>query len=355
MTGRISAQLRLIARAQRSLAQRLPTSSDVGCEELKNNQFAGLLTGTYREIAAQPNRENDILSIAAFNPYASLSMLQPKHIQCDFEFPKDDRIYTALDLHQTEGKSWCADCLRKERGGIDFSKGIFNGFRCWRRGGTSGLFGFVHRSSISLKNQVPVHRAKDFLCTPQLQTRIRVEQNQKHKIVSMPVRRKNAGRWARNCNLVLIDVSLEEHAYNDASIEIENILTQQLLASGQILPSRPTRVIASEDSTTLVPRFILSVLSDIHETWLKDGSQGSLGVVGLLVLDNGSSLFQSTTFMTALRTFCDKRSIVFGGVELSKANTGMLQELGLDDEGRPLQMAVFLDTILGLGGVEDGG
>lgn len=354
-SNQITSQLKMIGAAQRKLAYRLPPSSDPGCFELKQNQLKGLLNGSYSTIAMMKPRSVEDVQNNLFNPYSSLSMLGVKRMQCDYDFSETDTFLTALDLHHNSSQSWCEVCVRERDGGVDFEKGIINSFSCWRRSGSSEVFGFVHLSEMHHHDNSLIHHPKGLQTSPELYSKIHVEKQRDQLNVSIPKYDGMPNNWDRTSNLMIINLNLEVRTTSDSSVEIQNILAQQMLTSSHILRSSPKPSRKRNDDGARTAAFILEQLDSIHQVWhTEGGSQDSVGILGILALNRGNSNSSSATLMTGLKSFCRERRINFLHEEWKNAHKSMLSDIGVSELSGDLILILVLDSILDLGGVDDG-
>ena len=96
------------------------------------------------------------------------------------------------------------------------------------------------------------------------------------------------------------------------------------------------------------------MIEDVHRTWILEGaSLKSKGMLGIYMIDNGSELFNSSTFQSSMKTFCDKNDIEFQADSFEDVNRNMLNDVQLKLEPKQFALLLVLDPILDLGGMID--
>ena len=235
----------------------LTESSDNSFEakRFKRKQLESLLIGSQLSIDSDVDDElaSSFLQMPDSGDHSHIAITNVKNIGCDFESITMESEVSVLDAHKKEN-SICDSCSNSKSKQPDFTKGIVNGFSCWRRGQTSRIFGFVSEYKLTTKgNEKTFLEHKKTYTSKEINSLFFGNESLDAKII--------IGReQIRNSMMIMIHINQNDNVESSKVSEIKGLLTQQMLVSKSISVLTEDVKTSHRDHNDQIPEFIQTIL-----------------------------------------------------------------------------------------------
>ena len=340
--------LEQISRCITKLSNRYPSASNFEARELQRLNLRGVLSGEKSNLSYL-HRVPELFNDENMGTLSHLGTISAKRIGCDYSEVFESPNITALDLHISDD-SWCNICLEENNRTIDLKSGQINRYSCWRRGISSGHFGFIVASSLKLsKDRIDV-MIDDIYCSRELEAALYVHS----KFPNVHSTKEN--EFETKSMICTINVNTKLTAENDTYSEIKAVPGQQLLQSKNFKPTEELSSNAYRNRNINIPQYIENLLQEINKKWRLSGSKNRTGIIGLATINNRCEFVDSPVMRTALENYCAENKIKYQSYNLEDLNSSLSEKkLKLTSKNLPLgsfNIVIILDPLIDLGGMQ---
>ncbi len=350
----LNSRLSVLSKSIKQLSLTESADSSFESKEFKKKQLESLLLGNSLGFVSNDSDMEEIntlrtsfLKMSDSEIYTHLGIVNLKKIGCDFEGLSEDSEVSVLDVH-TENVPYCTACAVSSSRKPNFARGIINPFSCWRRGHSSGKFGFASYYELNIANGDTFLTHKGTKTTEEIKSIASGKDNNNSQF--------EVGSKIIGSNmLVLIKINSNRNVESSKLSEIKGILNQQMLVSTNI-----SKVIMESeerkkrDHRDKIPEYVASTLQEIHNKWHLGGpSNNSKGIIGIALVNNQNKYAESGVFQNVLQSFSVKNNVWYEQYELEQVSKMIKQEIGITNLSIPNNcslVCIILDPIVDIGG-----
>ncbi len=330
------------------LSNGYPSSTSFEARELQRLNLRGVLSGEKSNLGSKhkiPKLFND----ENLGTLSHLGTISAKRIGCDYSKVFEMHNTSALDLHILDD-SWCNVCPNETNKSIELKNGQTNPYSCWRRGISSGYFGFIVTSSLKLqKDRVDVV-IDEIYCSKELEAALFISSN----IYNVHSPKEN--EFETTSMICTINVNTKITSDNNAYSEIKSVLGQQLLQSKNFKPAEDISSEAYRNNNVNIPQYVENLLIEVDKKWRLSGSRNRTGIIGLATINNHCELINEPIMKTMLENYCANKNFKYKPYEFEELNKSITdKKLKITDANLPrgsFNLVIILDPLIDLGGVQ---
>ena len=365
----ILSNLTSISRVMKNLSIRFP--QDDAADEYMNSQFKYSLDGGKNHSYAKSNRglnlhesvEEDYhkaqldaseLKEGLTNDYlpreSHLSIISATEVGCHHPEISFSGNLSVISLHNSE--SICNTCTSHFK--IDFLKGDFNPFRCWRRGNRAGRFGFVYRASLrthgdkwTLQKTPDMNRiSSSNLVLASLRYYLSANKTGLRNVKY--IKFKKIDHRLANTMMVVLKISSHVIVENDEVDELKHLLPSQLMVSSHVdMLGKGSKKI----NFVKLPELLSEIAKGVNGKWTNNSmSNQSNGILSICIIHN-----KQEDLVKHIEPVLRQTNIVndsnFSIVESHNISSNVLEEIdGNLAKKEGVSICLILDPIMDIGG-----
>lgn len=271
-----------------------------------------------------------------------LAILSAPEIGCHHPKLASKNTVPVVSLHDSSGL--CNTCPSVFN--IDIENGIFNPYRCWRRGHRAERFGFVY--NIGLQNVsdewiINNNKRHNKISSTQLVlASLRSEFSRKSE--NAEIKFELLDKRMASAMMVVIKIQLKKVSQYDEVDEIKSILPAQMLVSSHV---EIDSAFSNSVNTEKLPEFLSKLIEGIDQKWRTNSpSKNSMGILSMSVIHNKSKDLVDS-IIPNLKNMNPKTK----AIEWSKLEVEFIESIDktLKTEAG-VSVCLFLDPIMDVGG-----
>ena len=271
-----------------------------------------------------------------------LAILSAPEIGCHHPRLASKKTVPVVSLHDLGGL--CDSCPLSFK--IDIERGIFNPYRCWRRGHRAERFGFVYNLSLhNVRDEWIINNNKrhNKISSSQLVlASLRSEFSRKSE--NAEIKFNLLDKRMASTMMIVIKIKSKKVSQYDEVDEIKSILPTQMLVSSHV---EVNSAFSNSANTEKLPEFLSELIESIGQKWRTNSpSKNSMGILSMSVIYN-----KSKDLVESIMPSLINLNLKIKAIEWSKLEVEFIESIDktLKTEAG-VSVCLFLDPIMDVGG-----